>query len=304
MKEKKPTEYARSFGLISFCFAGAKSQDIDFIKQNLSWLKRNGLKGAIYVADTDKAGEKKADKLRKAAAQINFPLLCVPTSLFLYICNKGDDFEQIAKDLNHRYRLFEDPTQQAKTYLEGIIENNLEELVNEEISKLEQIKISIDEAKEQLEELFKSEMDEADLIIRSQKIYTRLETPMGKSDWKKLNDSLRRTFKKERAKLDLQLYLQTEDMFERIALKQKIQSTYGYANSDFYALVNHVEQLEKTPKKQLWTIADLVQASAERENWLVPSFLPQGELLLISALSKVGKSLFSHRGSQRRVTGR
>lgn len=300
---EKATEYARNCGLISFCFMGAKSQDLEFLKHNLSWLKRNGLKGAIYIVDNDASGEKNADKIRKVAHQINFPLICIPTASLLYICNKGYDFADIANDLNHRYRLFDNKNERIKTYLEEVIEGNLEEFINDEVAKIQTIKISIDEAKEQLEELFQSKLDEADLIIQSQKIYSKLEAPMSKSDWKRLNDSLRKTFKKERAKLDLQLYIQTEDMFEKIALKQKIQATYGYTNSDFYTLVNHIEQLEKTPKKQLWTIKDLVEASQQRENWLIPSFLPQGELLLISALSKVGKSLLATEIANAVLTG-
>ncbi|PHV63206.1 AAA family ATPase [Cyanobacterium aponinum] len=287
---EKATEYARSIGLVSFSFLGAKSQNMEFLKQQLSWLKENGLKGAIYVIDNDPTGEKKADKIRKAAFEINFPLLCVPINLLFSPCHKGDDFADLVKAMYNPQR---QNYKQIKRIIEECIEENLSELIDKEIEKLDTATITIEEAKEKLELLFKQNLNESDLIVSAQKLYARLEHPMSKTQWKNLIDALKQEYKKERAKLDLQLYLQAEDIFEQIAIKQRIQTHYGYSNADFYRLVHHIEQLEKTPKKQLWTIADLVRASQQQEDWLLPSFLPQGELLLISALSKVGKSLLA-----------
>jgi len=293
---EKACDYARSCGLISFAFCGAKSQNEEFLKHQLSWLKSQGLKGAIYIADYDKVGEQKADKLIKIAHSIDFPLIAISIDKILYPVKKGDDFADFVLEMKKRYKFYDEKEQitEILKYLEKAIENQLEEFIDENLERLANIKITAEEAKEQVELLYqKSDIEESDLIIQVDNIYHRLASPMTKGQWQKLCKSIRQKYRYDRIKLEIQRYLQEPDVLKQIDIKNQVCSAYSYSGQDFFRLVQYMDNLERTPQKQFWTVDELIEARKQRQNWLVPSILPQGELLMLAAKSKIGKSLLA-----------
>lgn len=302
---EKACDYARSCGLVSFSFCGAKSQNEDFLKQQLLWLKSQGLKGGIYIADYDKIGEEKGNKAIKTANSINFPLIVINIDKILYPVKKGDDFADLVIEMKKRYKSYNEAEQitEIRKYLEKTIENQLDEFIDENLEKLANIKITAEEAKEQLELLYQQDIEEADLIIQIDNIYHRLTLPMTKSQWQKLCKSIRQKYRYDRIKLEVQRYLQEPDAIKQIDIKNQVCTCYGYSTQDFYKLVNYIDNLERTPQKQFWTVDELIESRKERLNWLIPSFLPQGELLMLAAKSKVGKSLLATEIAVKILTG-
>lgn len=302
---EKACDYARSCGLISFAFCGAKSQNEEFLKNQLLWLKSQGLKGSIYISDYDKQGEEKGNKLIKIANSINFPLIVIGIDKILYPVKKSDDFADLVMEFKKRYKFYDETEQimEIRKYLEKTIEHQLEEFIDENLEKIANIKITAEEAKDEVELLYQQEIEEADLIIQIDHIYHRLAVPMTKGQWQRLCKSIRQKYRYDRIKLEIQRYLQESDRLKQIDIKNQVCSWYGYSNQDFYKLVDYLDNLERVPQKQFWSVDDLVEARKERQNWLIPSFLPQGELLMLAAKSKVGKSLLATEIANKIITG-
>lgn len=129
-----------------------------------------------------------------------------------------------------------------------------------------------------------------ELEMLRQKVYK----PISEYQWdKKHITPLKRELKGNRAKYDIQLFVQETDDFKKVSMKQSIQETYGYSTADFYHLVNSIESKQREPLKIEWSGKELLESVGKGIDWLIPHFLPVGELLLISALSKVGKSLLA-----------
>jgi predicted transcriptional regulator len=302
---EKACNYARSVGLVSFAFMGAKSQDEEFLETQLNWLKGTGLKGAIYFEDNDKQGIEKGLKLLKVADKIDFPLISINLEELLYPCNKGDDFADLVIELRKRYKFLspEKQNQEIIRYLTQCLEERLDEFINSNFERLSKIKFSVAEIKTQLETLFQSDLPEDELIIESEELYGRLETPMSKTNWGKLIKAIKSKYRHERIKFEIQRYLQEGDRLKQIDIKNQVCCNYGYSSKDFYDLVAYIDDLERTPYKQIWNIKDLIDHAQNQERWILPSFLPMGELLLLTAAPKVGKSLLATEITNKVLTG-
>ena len=87
---EKCVEVARQNQIVAITWQGGSWTDED-IQIELLQLKRSGVKGLLYSPDHDEAGAKKAEKVIKAAQQIDFPIATVdPVDLLPEIPEKGD----------------------------------------------------------------------------------------------------------------------------------------------------------------------------------------------------------------------
>lgn len=123
----------------------------------------------------------------------------------------------------------------------------------------------------------------------------RLNAGISEYSWK--NDyikPLKREVKQTKLKLEISLYTQETDIFKQIQFKQKICSNYSLNSVDFQTLVNYVEKQHTTPEKTVFSFEDFMNLESSAEDWLIPSILPIGETLLLTALPKVGKTLLAN----------
>lgn len=87
---EKCVEVARQNQIIAITWQGG-SWTLDDILADLLTLKRSGVKGLIYSPDYDEPGTNKAEKIIKAAQQIDFPVAVVdPVELWSEMPEKGD----------------------------------------------------------------------------------------------------------------------------------------------------------------------------------------------------------------------
>lgn len=292
---EKATDYCRSLGLVSFCFLGAKANNDEFIKQQLEILKNFDILGFIYVSDFDKAGEEKAEKIKLQAINLDIPFLICPINLIFPEAKQHDDFADFVianKDQSSRM---------VKGMFESTIEDNLDLLIEHSLANTQ--KVSLAEVKEEIERLLISELEDFEINLQIENLRQRVEPPISEYSWNRnYVNPLRQKHKKERAKLDIQAYLQTDDPFDKVSLQQKIQQNYGYSKEQFQFLVKAVETLNCTPVQEIFTIEELLADDTE-QNWLIPSLLPVGESLLITAAPKTGKSILASEIMRAIVTG-
>ncbi|MCG5060151.1 MAG: hypothetical protein KA714_19805 [Limnoraphis sp. WC205] len=87
---EKCVEVARQNQIIAITWQGG-SWTLDDILADLLTLKRSGVKGLVYSPDYDEPGTNKAEKVIKAAQQIDFPVAVVdPVELWSEMPEKGD----------------------------------------------------------------------------------------------------------------------------------------------------------------------------------------------------------------------
>ena len=289
---EKATDYARYIGLISFCLLGAKSQNEEFIKNNLLYIQSFGLLGLVCVADDDSAGLKKAKLIQSVGKKIDFPVLILPIKLIYPNAKKGDDIvEYLQANSQESPKLI-------KADIEITIDSHLNLLIDDYFTEEKepepsQFKIlTIAEAVNQARTLLQNIEDEIELNIALEELRTR--TKISSYAWK--NDfikPLKKEIKKERLVLEIQAFLQEPDPVNRIYLKQSICGNYSVNNKDFEFLVNHTEQKNQTPEQIVFDGDEFFDLPDEEEEWLIPSLLPKGEMMLLTALPKVGKSLLA-----------
>ncbi|MTF40381.1 AAA family ATPase [Cyanobacterium aponinum] len=154
-------------------------------------------------------------------------------------------------------------------------------------------KISKFEAIKEARKILTADHDELTSTILLDDI--RLNAGISEYSWK--NDyikPLKREVKQTKLKLEISLYTQETDIFKQIQLKQKICSNYSLNSVDFQTLVNYVEKQHTTPEKKVFSFENFMNIESSAEDWLIPSILPVGETLLLTALPKVGKTLLAN----------
>ncbi|MGK7914119.1 MAG: AAA family ATPase, partial [Prochloraceae cyanobacterium] len=104
---------------------------------------------------------------------------------------------------------------------------------------------------------------------------------------------LKSEFSTQRLKLEVAAYVNEADPFEQIKKKGEICSNYRINSFDLKFLANKLEQEEETPKKIVWSFDDFLSQETNALKWIIPGVLPVGEMILLTALSKVGKTLLA-----------
>jgi KaiC/GvpD/RAD55 family RecA-like ATPase len=99
--------------------------------------------------------------------------------------------------------------------------------------------------------------------------------------------------KSERLKLEIQAYLQSPDIFDKVRIKGEICSHYRINAHDFNLLCQALEKQNSTPMAPSLGFNEFINQGTDALEWIVPGILPKGETVLLAAQAKTGKTLLS-----------
>ncbi|NJO94470.1 MAG: AAA family ATPase [Hydrococcus sp. RM1_1_31] len=99
--------------------------------------------------------------------------------------------------------------------------------------------------------------------------------------------------KSERLKLEIQAYLQSPDIFDKVRIKGEICSFYRISSFDFNLLCQALEKQNSTPQANTFGFDEFINQGTDALEWVIPGILPKGETVLLAALAKTGKTLLA-----------
>jgi KaiC/GvpD/RAD55 family RecA-like ATPase len=99
--------------------------------------------------------------------------------------------------------------------------------------------------------------------------------------------------KSERLKLEVQAYLQSPDIFDKVRIKGEICSSYRISSFDFSLLCQALEKQNSTPQANTFGFDEFINQGTDALEWVIPGILPKGETVLLAALAKTGKTLLA-----------
>jgi hypothetical protein len=99
--------------------------------------------------------------------------------------------------------------------------------------------------------------------------------------------------KSERLKLEVQAYLQSPDIFDKVRIKGEICSSYRISSFDFSLLCQALEKQNSTPQANTFGFDEFINQGTDALSWVIPGILPKGETVLLAALAKTGKTLLA-----------
>jgi len=92
---------------------------------------------------------------------------------------------------------------------------------------------------------------------------------------------------------EIKRYRDETDPIKRMKLKSRICGQYQLSGWDLKQLIEETERKEKAPKKSVFTMSELMAIETKSIDYLVPGLLPKGEMVVLAALAKVGKTLLA-----------
>jgi KaiC/GvpD/RAD55 family RecA-like ATPase len=99
--------------------------------------------------------------------------------------------------------------------------------------------------------------------------------------------------KRDRLKLEVQAYLQSPDIFDKVRIKGEICSSYRISSFDFSLLCQALEKQNSTPQANTFGFDEFINQGTDALEWVIPGILPKGETVLLAALAKTGKTLLA-----------
>jgi KaiC/GvpD/RAD55 family RecA-like ATPase len=99
--------------------------------------------------------------------------------------------------------------------------------------------------------------------------------------------------KSDRLKLEVQAYLQSPDIFDKVRIKSEICSHYRINAHDFNLLCQALEKQNSTPQANTFGFDEFINQGTDALEWVIPGILPKGETVLLAALAKTGKTLLA-----------
>ena len=97
----------------------------------------------------------------------------------------------------------------------------------------------------------------------------------------------------DRLKLEIQAYLQSPDIFDKVRMKGQICSSYRINSQDFTLLCQALERQNSTPLPNSFDFSSFMEMGTDALEWIVPGILPKGETVLLAAQAKCGKTLLA-----------
>ncbi|MGH2413593.1 MAG: AAA family ATPase, partial [Microcystaceae cyanobacterium] len=97
----------------------------------------------------------------------------------------------------------------------------------------------------------------------------------------------------DRLKLEVQAYLQSPDIFDKVKIKGEICSNYRINSHDFNVLCQALEKQNLSPQEKTWSFEQFMEQGTNALEWVLPGILPKGETVLLAALAKTGKTLLA-----------
>lgn len=99
--------------------------------------------------------------------------------------------------------------------------------------------------------------------------------------------------KSDRLKLEVQAYLQSPDIFDKVRIKGEICSSYRISSNDLNLLCQALEKQNSTPQANTFGFDEFINQGTDALEWVIPGILPKGETVLLAALAKTGKTLLA-----------
>jgi archaellum biogenesis ATPase FlaH len=97
----------------------------------------------------------------------------------------------------------------------------------------------------------------------------------------------------DRLKFEIQAFLKETDPFVQIQQQGKICSHYRISRKDFDLLCKITEAKNSTPQSHVFSLTDFLSQSTDAIDWILPGMLPKGEMALLAAQAKCGKTLLA-----------
>jgi archaellum biogenesis ATPase FlaH len=97
----------------------------------------------------------------------------------------------------------------------------------------------------------------------------------------------------DRLKFEIQAFLKETDPFVQIQQQGKICSHYRISRKDFDLLCKITEAKNSTPQTHVFNLTDFLSQSTDAIDWILPGMLPKGEMALLAAQAKCGKTLLA-----------
>lgn len=170
------------------------------------------------------------------------------------------------------------------------------------------LRINDEDAMQWLEKIEPVCKDEAELLMIAQRVKKMLikhtgwhslikpfERRLNRRIW---NESVKQgdtdtTSDADRLKLEIQAFLKESDPFVKIQQQGKICSTYRISRKDFELLCKITEAKNSTPQSHVFNLTDFLSQSTDAIDWILPGMLPKGEMALLAAQAKCGKTLLA-----------
>jgi hypothetical protein len=121
-------------------------------------------------------------------------------------------------------------------------------------------KDSIDKLTEAIEQTVKEQAIKK--TVEAQKMKVISQPPPNKSDL---------------LKLEIQAYLQSPDIFDKVRIKGEICSHYRINVHDFNLLCQALEKQNSTPQAHAFSFDDFINQGTDALEWVIPGILPKGE---------------------------
>ena len=119
------------------------------------------------------------------------------------------------------------------------------------------------------------------------------QSGLSHTEFQQLVRGCRDDSKEEEVSRSLEDYRIETNPIKRSLIKSKICGQFHLSGFDFQRLAEAAEIQERKPAKTLYTIAELMNKTTTDIQWLVPGLVPQGEMVLLAAPAKSGKTLLA-----------
>ncbi len=135
-------------------------------------------------------------------------------------------------------------------------------------------------------------LDDLSLNIELENI--RIKTSASQSFWdRKIIAPLKRELEGARFKADLKLILQESDKIEQIRKIAQLATRYQMSAGTIKAALETMRSQIVTPEVKALSLIELFNLESTGLDWLVPSFIPKNETVILAGSPKAGKTVLS-----------
>ena len=295
-------EYARQFTIIATSFQSKGKKER---QHGLELIKQAGIVQVWILPDNDSSGYKQANEIGELASKIGLDVIILnPLEVWDDMPHGGSiddilekspmkDDEEVVNKITQaaieakRRQLEESFSSSSGTSNTREISPNNGDSANNNTGR-----ISKQDAVKQAREVLSTSMDELTQNIILEDIRERAK--ISPRTWEdKFIKPLKNELKPTRLKLEIKAYLQEPDFYKQLQLKQKICSGYCLSLQVFDALIKQEQINQSTPSQITFSLDDLLNRETVAVKWVVPGILPEGEMLLLAAQAKTGKTLLA-----------
>lgn len=152
-------------------------------------------------------------------------------------------------------------------------------------------KITRERALELVKEYMASDRTEEELVLDLENLREKVGIPSYK--WDKFIAATVRQCRKKRYKLELKRLLAIGDELERSIEIDEVCEIYRKARRTVERDLDRMEAKTLTPDNNTSNLMNFLQQETQAIDWIYPGIVPAGELLLLTAQAKCGKTLWA-----------